>query len=145
MQNVELQNLITALGCGVAPDTPRSGLRYHKVSSSTDADYDGHHISTLILTFFYRHMPSLIRNAHVYLAAPPLYASRRASRPSGPRTTWRRQIIAGLPRIVNPDVRAQGPGEMRAAKRPRWTSSGGTVFKVFIDNELEERTRCSTS
>ncbi|RMG94843.1 MAG: type IIA DNA topoisomerase subunit B [Deltaproteobacteria bacterium] len=74
LANEELGNVIKALGCGVrGKDFDLSRLRYGKVILLMDADSDGHHIATLLLTFFYRYMPDLIRAGHVYLAQPPLY------------------------------------------------------------------------
>ncbi|MFW5955616.1 MAG: DNA gyrase/topoisomerase IV subunit B [Rhodothermales bacterium] len=72
-ENKELSNIVQALGCGVGADMDLTRLRYHKVILLMDADSDGHHIATLLLTFFYRYMPSLIRGGYVYLAQPPLY------------------------------------------------------------------------
>ncbi len=74
LSNEELGNVVQALGCGVrGKDFDLSRLRYGKVILLMDADSDGHHIATLLLTFFYRYMPELIRRGHVYLAQPPLY------------------------------------------------------------------------
>jgi DNA gyrase subunit B/topoisomerase-4 subunit B len=72
-QNKELQDIVSALGCGIGPECDESKLRYGRVFLLMDADSDGHHISTLLLTFFYRHMVKLITGGHVYLAQPPLY------------------------------------------------------------------------
>lgn len=73
MKNQELKNIVTALGCGIGPTFDLSKLRYGKVILLMDADSDGHHISVLALTFFYRHMPELINEGKIYLAVPPLY------------------------------------------------------------------------
>jgi len=72
-QNKELQDIVSALGTGIGEDFKPANLRYGKIFLLMDADSDGHHISTLLLTFFYRHMRDLIRNGCVFLAQPPLY------------------------------------------------------------------------
>jgi DNA gyrase subunit B/topoisomerase-4 subunit B len=73
LTNKELSDLVSALGCGAGKDLRLDRLRYHKICLLMDADADGHHICTLLLTFFYRHLPELIREGYVYIAQPPLY------------------------------------------------------------------------
>src|SRR5215208_6147342 len=73
LENKELSDLVTAIGCGVGPNFDISRLRYGKLIILADADSDGNHIATLLLTFIYRHLPKLIANGKVYLAQPPLY------------------------------------------------------------------------
>lgn len=73
LENKELQNIILALGCGLGEKIELKNLRYHKIILLMDADSDGHHIATLLLTFFYRYMRPLIDEGYVYLAQPPLF------------------------------------------------------------------------
>ena len=73
LENKELADLVTALGCGMGKNFDLSKLRYGRVIILADADSDGHHIATLLLTFIYRHLPQLITNGKVFLAQPPLY------------------------------------------------------------------------
>ena len=73
LTNKELNDLVSALGCGVGKTFDLSKLRYHKICLLMDADSDGNHICTLLLTFFYRHLPELIQAGCVYIAKPPLY------------------------------------------------------------------------
>ena len=112
--NTELMDVVKALGCGMDKDFDASRLRYHKVILLMDADSDGHHIATLLLTFFYRYMPELIRGGYIFLAQPPLY------RITGGKKTWwaaddreKERILGRLPARVKPEImRFKGLGEM---------------------------------
>ena len=114
MENVELNNIVSALGCGIGRDMDLTKLRYGKVILLMDADSDGHHIATLLLTFFYRHMPLLVNAGHVFLAQPPLYRID-----VGQQTWWaaddaaKEKVLKKLPPRSTPEItRFKGLGEM---------------------------------
>jgi DNA gyrase subunit B len=138
--NKELQDIVSALGCGLGKDFDLSKLRYGKVVLLMDADSDGHHISTLLLTFFFRMLPGLIRGGHVYLALPPLYRID-----AGKETYWalddaeKDKLVAGLPKNVKPDIsRFKGLGEMSADELKSTTLDlkNRRLMRVVIDEEV---------
>jgi DNA gyrase/topoisomerase IV subunit B len=114
LKNQELSNIVQALGCGIGKDFNASRLRYERVILLMDADVDGHHIATLLLTFFYRYMPLLIEKGHIFLAQPPLYRID-----VGKETYWasdddeKEKILKRLPARFKPEIsRFKGLGEM---------------------------------
>jgi DNA gyrase subunit B/topoisomerase-4 subunit B len=114
LENKELSDLVTALGCGIGKGFDLDKLRYGRVIILADADSDGHHIATLLLTFIYRHMPQLIRAAKVYLAQPPLYRID-----AGKDTHWaldekhKETILKSINGRSKPEItRFKGLGEM---------------------------------
>jgi DNA gyrase/topoisomerase IV subunit B len=141
LTNQELSDLVTALGTGAGEKFNLGGLRYGKVILLMDADADGYHISTLLLAFFFRHLPELIRKGHVYLAQPPLYRID-----VGKETHWARddahkeEILAGLRANAKPQItRFKGLGEMNAEVLGETTLNPRTrtLLKVQIDSNLE--------
>ncbi|AKT39812.1 DNA gyrase/topoisomerase IV subunit B [Chondromyces crocatus] len=139
--NRELQDIVSALGCGFGKDFDASKLRYGRIFLLMDADSDGQHIATLLLTFFYRHLPGLLRGGHVYLAQPPLYRID-----VGKETHWalddaeRNRILARLPKSAKADIsRFKGLGEMPAEDLRMTTLDirRRRPLRVVIEGELE--------
>jgi DNA gyrase subunit B len=139
--NKELTDVVSALGCGIGKDFDITKLRYSRIFLLMDADSDGHHIATLLLTFFYRMLPGLIRNGNVYIAQPPLYRID-----AGKATHWalddkeRDRVLASLPKNVKPDIsRFKGLGEMTADELKETTldPKRRRALRVRIEEELE--------
>jgi DNA gyrase subunit B len=117
LENNEIQALIKAIGTGVEPEYDAERLRYHKIVLMADADVDGGHITTLLLTFFYRLMPQLIQDGRLYLAQPPLYQLRKGDRIAYAMTEKDRQTLlrTEFKNSEKVDVqRFKGLGEMDA-------------------------------
>ncbi len=140
LENRELSDLVTALGCGIGKGFELSRLRYGKVIILADADSDGHHIATLLLTFVFRHMPQLIQAGRVYLAQPPLYRID-----VGKETFWatddrhRDQILSRMGGRGKPDItRFKGLGEMMPKVLWETTMNPRTrrLLRVGIEDQL---------
>ncbi len=140
--NRELQDIVSALGCGIGTDVDLSKLRYGRIFLLMDADSDGHHIATLLLTFFYRHLRQLIQGGCVYLAQPPLFRID-----VGKETHWALDEV-DRDRILKEKVkgnakpvitRFKGLGEMNpdTLKATTLDPKNRLALKVQIDNELE--------
>ncbi len=139
--NAEIKAMITAFGTGIHEDFDISKLRYHKIVIMTDADVDGAHIATLMLTFIYRFMPELIKQGHVYLAKPPLYKLEKNKK------VWYAYSDEELAAIINEVGRDQnnkiqrykGLGEMDAEQLWETTMDPEhrILLKVCMDEETE--------
>lgn len=138
--NAEIKAMITAFGTGIHDDFDISKLRYHKIIIMTDADVDGAHISTLLLTFLYRFMPDLIKEGYVYLAQPPLYKLEKNKK------VWYAYSAEELAQILN-EVgrdsnnkiqRYKGLGEMDADQL--WETTMDPEHRVLLRVKMDEET-----
>ena len=139
MANAEIRAMITAFGTGIQDDFDISKLRYDKIIIMTDADVDGAHIDTLMLTFFYRFMPELIKDGHVYLAMPPLYqVTRNKKNYYAYNDDELNKILTEIGRDnQNKIQRYKGLGEMDASQLWETTMDPNTriLKQVKIDDE----------
>ena len=147
-ENEEIKNMFTALGVSIGTEEDSLALnlerlRYHKIIIMTDADVDGSHIATLILTFFFRYMRDLIENGYVYVATPPLYLIRKGK---DERYCWSEEERNSYIKEVSPDgekgvhiQRYKGLGEMNAEQL--WNTTMDPAFRtlrqITIDNATE--------
>ena len=138
--NAEIKSMITAFGTGIHDDFDITKLRYHKIIIMTDADVDGAHISTLLLTFIYRFMPELIKQGYVYLAQPPLYKVEKNKR------IWYAYSDAELNSILkdigrdssNKIQRYKGLGEMDAEQL--WETTMDPERRILLRVTMDEET-----
>ena len=138
--NAEIKAMITAFGTGIHDDFDISKLRYHKIIIMTDADVDGAHISTLLLTFLYRFMPDLIKEGYVYLAQPPLYKLEKN------RKVWYAYSDEELDSILrevgrdnnNKIQRYKGLGEMDAEQL--WETTMDPEHRILLRVTMDEET-----
>src|SRR5579864_1733514 len=144
-QNQELSDLVQALGCGTGAKYRDDDLRYDRVIVMTDADVDGAHIASLLLTFFYREMPQLIAHGHLYLAMPPLYRLTQGSKTEYARDDAHRDQLLKTVFKGNAKVdvgRFKGLGEMMPAQLKETTMKPGnrTLVRVEIADSEKKRT-----
>ena len=144
-QNQQLSDLIQALGCGTAARYNQPELRYDKIVIMTDADVDGAHIASLLITFFYREMPKLIDGGHLYLAVPPLYKLKQGANHVYARDDRHRDAIlkkglSGKGKIET--QRFKGLGEMNAQELKETTMDPArrSLLRVMVVADDRERT-----
>lgn len=142
IEHEEVKNIIVALGAGIADTINMEKLRYHRVIIMTDADVDGEHIETLILTFFYRHLPEVIRQGYLYVAMPPLFKLQRGKEIRYAFTEEERDRHLKEMKTGNANVsiqRYKGLGEMNAEQLWETTMNPeNRVLKQISINDAEE-------
>jgi len=130
LENKELADLVTALGCGIGQSFDLSRLRYQRVVLLADADSDGHHITTLLLTFLYRHLPELMKQGRVFVAVPPLYRVD-----IGKETYWASDD-ADRDKLLKERLKGNAKPEIT-----RFKGLGEMMPKVLWDTTLNPKTR----
>ncbi|WP_337563142.1 DNA topoisomerase (ATP-hydrolyzing) subunit B [Phascolarctobacterium succinatutens] len=139
LSSKEIRNMITAFGCGIGDDFNLDKARYGKIIIMTDADVDGAHIRTLLLTFFYRYMQPLIKEGHVFIAQPPLYLIRKNQKQHyyAYSDEELQQILDEVGRDTNPYVqRYKGLGEMNPGQL--WETTMDPAARTILQVHLED-------
>ena len=148
IEHDELKNVIIALGMGIGETIKFEKLRYHRVIIMTDADVDGEHIETLLLTFFYRHLPQIIKEGYLYIAQPPLYKLNRGKDTRYAYSDEEKEVILKEMKIGNAIINIQrykGLGEMN--KDQLWDTTMNPlnrVLKQVTVEDIEETDRTFT-